>query len=197
MIHRGKITVSPNKAPQYTPQSTQHISPKMTPISADNIPANPAFLSDCAEMVRSNQKFSYVAAQDRLRAASLRDCSGKCGRETSCNTFSYSQHNGDCNLASLEPNNLLSQDISYDSQSDIYRPLFGGNCGPGYYPNTGGNTQHQQGENIILTTSRLTPLTSHLVLRMCPDLARPVSVIQTCCPGVTQCSQPERMRGAL
>ena len=113
-------------------------------------------------MVRSNQKFSYVAAQDRLRAASLKDCSGKCSRETSCNTFSYSQHNGDCNLASLEANNLLSQDISYDSHSDIYRPLFGGNCGPGYYPNPGGNSQHHQGENNILTphTSHLTSCTS-------------------------------------
>ena len=100
-------------------------------------------------MVRSNQKFSYVAAQDRLRAASLKDCSGKCSRETSCNTFSYSQHNGDCNLASLQANNLLSQDISYDSHSDIYRPLFGGNCGPGYYP----NTETHQGEINSLTTS--------------------------------------------
>ena len=40
-------------------------------------------------MVRSGQKFSYVAAQDRLRAASLKDCSNKCSRETYCNTFSY------------------------------------------------------------------------------------------------------------
>ena len=46
-------------------------------------------MSDCAELVRSQQKFSYVAPEDRLRAASLKDCSNKCSRETDCNTFSH------------------------------------------------------------------------------------------------------------
>ena len=121
--------------------------------------------SDCAELVRSGHKFSYVAVEDRLRAASLKDCSNKCSRETDCNTFSYrwterrlqmkiyiftlfsSFYNGDCSLSRLEAASLLSQDISYERDSDIYRPLFGGNCGPGYYPNHGGNTgpQHHQG----------------------------------------------------
>ena len=43
--------------------------------------------------------------------------------------------NGDCHLSSLQYNSLISQDISYDRDSDLYRPLFGGSCGPGYYPN--------------------------------------------------------------
>ena len=46
-------------------------------------------MSDCAELVRSQHKFSYVASEDRLRAASLKDCSNKCSRETDCNTFSH------------------------------------------------------------------------------------------------------------
>ena len=111
-------------------------------------------------MVRSDRKFSYVAARDRLRAASLKDCSGKCSRETSCNTFSYSQRDGDCSLSSLQANNLLSQDISYDSHSDIYRPLFGGSCGPGYYPNPGGHEQHHQGGNNNHLSPHLSPRNS-------------------------------------
>ena len=48
-----------------------------------------SLVSDCAEMVRSHYRFSYVASEDRLTAASLRDCSNKCSRETYCNTFSF------------------------------------------------------------------------------------------------------------
>ena len=48
-----------------------------------------SFVSDCAEMVRSHYRFSYVASEDRLTAASLKDCSNKCSRETYCNTFSF------------------------------------------------------------------------------------------------------------
>ena len=44
---------------------------------------------DCAEMVRSQHRFSRVASKDRLKAASLKDCSNKCSRETYCNTFSF------------------------------------------------------------------------------------------------------------
>ena len=47
--------------------------------------------------------------------------------------------NGDCHLSSMQYSNLLSQDISYDRDSDLYRPLFGGSCGPGYYPNNNNN----------------------------------------------------------
>ena len=39
----------------------------------------------------------------------------------------------------MQYSNLLSQDISYDRDSDLYRPLFGGSCGPGYYPNNNNN----------------------------------------------------------
>ena len=46
-------------------------------------------IADCAEMVRSQHRFSYVASKDRLKAASLKDCSNKCSRETYCNTFSF------------------------------------------------------------------------------------------------------------
>ena len=48
-----------------------------------------SLVSDCAEMVRSHYRFSYVASEDRLTAASLKDCSSKCSRETYCNTFSF------------------------------------------------------------------------------------------------------------
>ena len=48
-----------------------------------------SLVSDCAEMVRSHYRFSYVASEDRLTAASLKDCSNKCSRETYCNTFSF------------------------------------------------------------------------------------------------------------
>ena len=44
---------------------------------------------------------------------------------------------GDCHLSQLAYNNLLSQDIAYDRDSDLFRPLFGGSCGPGYYPDPG------------------------------------------------------------
>ena len=46
----------------------------------------------------------------------------------------FSELNGDCHLSQLTYNNLLSQDISYDRDSHLFRPLFGGSCGPGYYP---------------------------------------------------------------
>ena len=40
-------------------------------------------------MVRSHHRFSHVSSNNRLTAASLKDCSNKCSRETYCNTFSY------------------------------------------------------------------------------------------------------------
>ena len=40
-------------------------------------------------MVRSHYRFSHVSSNNRLTAASLKDCSNKCSRETYCNTFSY------------------------------------------------------------------------------------------------------------
>ena len=48
--------------------------------------------------------------------------------------LNFSDIRGDCHLSQLTYNNLLSQDISYDRDSDLFRPLFGGSCGPGYYP---------------------------------------------------------------
>ena len=55
--------------------------------------------------------------------------------------------NGDCHLSSMQYSNLLSQDISYDRDSDLYRPLFGGSCGPGYYPNNNNNNNYNNNIN--------------------------------------------------
>ena len=56
--------------------------------------------------------------------------------------------NGDCHLSAMQYSNLLSQDISYDRDSDLYRPLFGGSCGPGYYPNNNNNNNNNYNNNI-------------------------------------------------
>ena len=58
-------------------------------IVVESFRVNLSLVSDCAEMVRSHYRFSYVASEDRLTAASLKDCSSKCSRETYCNTFSF------------------------------------------------------------------------------------------------------------
>ena len=55
------------------------------------------------------------------------------------NLHHFSAIHGDCHLSQLTYNNLLSQDIAYDRDSDLFRPLFGGSCGPGYYPDNGLN----------------------------------------------------------
>ena len=55
----------------------------------------------------------------------------------------FSSLHGDCHLSQLTYNNLLSQDIAYDRDSDLFRPLFGGSCGPGYYPDNGLNDRPQ------------------------------------------------------
>ena len=55
----------------------------------------------------------------------------------------FSSNHGDCHLSELTYNNLLSQDIAYDRDSDLFRPLFGGSCGPGYYPDNDLNDRPQ------------------------------------------------------
>ena len=55
------------------------------------------------------------------------------------NLLHFSAIHGDCHLSQLTYNNLLSQDLAYDRDSDLFRPLFGGSCGPGYYPDNGLN----------------------------------------------------------
>ena len=96
----------------------------------------------------------------------------------------FSTIRGDCHLSQLTYNNLLSQDISYDRDSDLFRPLFGGSCGPGYYPDNGYSDQGQTCARIWRSQKRLVSLASREALssrdlRECEQFCRTASTF-TC-----------------
>jgi len=114
---------------------------------------SPSILTtDCVELSKSGYRHYSTQGRDKLTASSLSDCGRKCRQKTYCNSFSFRQYGRDCYLSNLRPDGLQTQDITYDRDWDIFRPLFGGSCSSGsgsgsggYYPdrpiNSGQGTQ--------------------------------------------------------
>ena len=83
------------------------------------------FFPDCHQIYKTGNKFYEAVVNQEFSVDNIETCSQNCARETNCKSFSFRVDSfyssaTNCQLTSLDVQNILTSDLNQDSGWNIY-----------------------------------------------------------------------------
>ena len=97
--------------------------------------------ADCHQIYKTGNKFYEAVVNQEFSVDNIETCSQNCARETNCKSFSFRVDSfyssaTNCQLTSLDVQNILTSDLNQDSSWNIYEKNVDCNGSGGKLPNS-------------------------------------------------------------